>query len=185
MSTGDVMTGNHMTLLFDDSTISEARMHSYMSYTGTAYTCEVGDVDNWSTDSLMFAGISLTRYPYKSYAELLQSPYTATNITVGYDAQEGDKRITVVNHSVVLALAGEDITAGQGVMLSDVANHSSTVTHDGMLSPNDGSTAGEMYATIGIAITNADVPAIHASHSFDENDLDETNHPSFEVLLWR
>ncbi|RLI54725.1 MAG: hypothetical protein DRP09_12135 [Candidatus Thorarchaeota archaeon] len=181
----DIMTGFTSTLVFDDSTITEARMHSYMSYTGTAYTCEVGDYDNWATDSLYFAGISLTRYPYKSYAELLSSPYTATNISVGYDAQEGAKRITVINNTVTTAVPAEDVVAGQQIMMSDEGNHTTTDTHDGMVGVADGSTAAEIAATIGIAMTNSDVPVTHTGHTYDSMDYDETNHPHIEVMLWR
>jgi hypothetical protein len=69
-------------------------------------------------------------------------------------------------------------------MLSDETDHTSYY-HDGMFGVNDGSTAAEMYATVGIARTNADVPASHDTHVFDMDDLDETNHPSLEMLLWR
>lgn len=182
---GDVMTGFTATLLFDDTTITTARMHSYMSYNGTDYTCEVGDYDNWATDSLYFAGISMIRYPYRTYSELLESPYTATNITVGYDAQEGAKRITVINNTVAIGLPAEDVTAGQQIMMADVANHAADDTHDGMLSVADGSTAAEIAATIGVAMTSSDVPGTHTTHTYDMEDYDETNHPHIEVMLWR
>jgi hypothetical protein len=182
---GDVMTGFTATLLFDDTTIDEARMHSYMSYNGTAYTCEVGDYDNWATDSLYFAGISMIRYPYKTYAELLAAPYTAINITVGYDAQEGAKQITVINNTVAIALVAESIVAGQQIMMSDEGNHSATDTHDGMVGLADGATAAEIAATIGVAMTNSTVPGTHTGHTYDMEDYDETNHPHIEMLLWR
>lgn len=182
---GDVMTGFTATLLFDDSTIATARMHSYMSYNGTAYTCEVGDIDNWATDSLYFAGISMIRYPYKTYAELLAAPYTATNITVGYDAQEGAKRITVINNTVAIGVMAETVTAGQQLMFTELANHTATDTHDGMLEPADGATADEIAATIGVAMTNSTVPGTHTGHTYDMEDYDETNHPHIEMLLWR
>jgi hypothetical protein len=185
MSGGEVLLGTQMTLLFDDSSITEARMHQYLSYTNVSATCEVGDIDNWATDSLYFAGISFTRYPYKAYSELLESPYTAEDWTIELDDYEGEKKITVLNQCLCLGLAGEDVTSGQGIMMSDEADHSSD-THDGMFGVNDaGSTAAEMYATIGIARTNSTVPASHDNHSFDKDDLDETAHPSFEMLLWR
>lgn len=181
----DVMTGFTSTLIFDDTTITTARMHSYMSYTGVDYTCEVGDYDNWATDSLYFAGISLIRYPYQSYAELLASPYTATNITVGYDAQEGAKRITVINNTVTEGLPAEDVVAGQQIMMADVANHAADDTHDGMLSPVDATIAAEAAATIGVAMTGGDCPVTHTTHTYDMEDFDETNHPHIEIMLWR
>lgn len=182
---GDVMTGFTTTLLFDDTTITTARMHQVMSYTGVDYTCEVADYDNWATDSLYFAGISMIRYPYQSYAELLASPYTATNITVGYDAQEGAKQITVINNTVAIGLAAETIVAGNQIMQSDLANDDATNTHDGMLGVADGSTAGEIAATIGVAMTGATVPGSHAVHAYDMEDYDELNHPHVELMLWR
>lgn len=184
MSGGEVTLGTQTTLLFDPTTITEARMHQYMSYTGTSATCEVGDVTNWATDSLYFAGVSFTRYPYKSYSELLEAPYTAENWTIPYDAQEGAKSLTVLNNCMILGLAGEDVTSGQGVMLSDEADAGAD-RHDGMFGVNDGTTAAEMYATVGIARTNSDIPGTHTTHVYDKDDLDETNHPHFEILLWR
>jgi hypothetical protein len=147
-------------------------------------------VTNWASDSLYFAGVSFTRWPYLAYAELLSSPYTAEDWTIEYDAQEGEKNITVLNLCVCLGLAAQSITSGQGVMLSDVdeTDHTTT-THDGMFSVNDdGTTPAESYATVGIARTNATVDgtaANHASHVYDKDDMDETNHPSIEILLWR
>lgn len=182
---GDVMTGFTATLLFDDTTITTSRMHSFMSYTGVDYTCEVGDYDNWATDSLYFAGISMIRYPYQSYAELLAAPYTATNITVGYDAQEGAKQITVINNTVAIGLPAETIVAGNQIMQSDLANHAADDTHDGMLGIGDGSTAAEIAATIGVAMTGATVPGSNSGHTYDMEDYDETNHPNVEILLWR
>ena len=185
MSGGEVTLGTQTTLLFDDTTITAARMHQFLSYTGVAYTCEVGDVTNWATDSLYFAGVSFTRWPYEAYAELLRSPYDAENWTIGYDAQEGANNITVLNSCVVLGLAGEDIVSGQGVMLSDEADAGAD-RHDGMFGANDdGTTPAESYATVGIARNNSDVPGTHTTHAFDADDLDETNHPHFEILLWR
>jgi hypothetical protein len=184
MSGGEITLGTQMTLLFDDTTITTARMHTYLSYTGTAFTCEVGDVDDWATDSLYFAGVSFTRWPYKAYSELLEAPYTAEDWSITYDDQEGEQNITVLNQCVCYGLAGEDIVSGQGVMMSDTADHTS-YEHDGMFGVNDASTAAEMYATVGIARTNSDVPASHDTHVFDKDDFDETNHPAFEMLLWR
>lgn len=182
MSGGDIQPGIQMSLLFDDTTITEARLHQYLSYTGVSETCEVGDVTNWASDSLLFAGISMTTYPYKNYSQLLASPYTATDWTIRYNQYPGAKRITVYNHCVVLVAASESVTSGQGVMLSDVAD-ASTDRHDGMLSVNDGSTAGQLHGTIGIARTNATV-GTHAGHTFDAEGF-STLHPSFEALLWR
>lgn len=182
---GDVMTGFTSTLLFDDATIATARMHSYMSYNGTDYTCEVGDYDNWATDSLYFAGISMIRYPYRTYAELLAAPYTATNITVQYDAQEGANRITVINNTVAIALTAETLTAGQQVMMSNEGNHAADDTHDGMVGLADGATAAEIAATIGVAMTGSTVPGTHTTHTYDMEDYDETNHPHIELMLWR
>jgi hypothetical protein len=183
MSGGEVTLGTQTTLLFDPTTIVTARMHQYLSFTGTAYTCEVGDYDNWATDSLFFAGVSFTRWPYEAYAELLRTPYTAENWTIDYDAQEGANNITVLNNCVVLGLAAESVVSGSGVMLSDEGD-SGADRHDGMFGLNDESTAAEMYATVGIARNNATVGS-HATHVFDADDLDETNHPHFEILLWR
>lgn len=182
---GDVSDGIQTTLLFDDSVITTARMHSYMSYNGTSYTCEVGDYDNWATDSLYFAGISFIRYPYESYAELLRDPYAATNINVGFDQYKGAKNITVLNHCIAIGLPAEDLTAGQQVMMSDEANHGAADTHDGMVGLGDGSTAAEIAATIGVARNTVDVPGTHTTHTYDMEDYDETNHPHVEILLWR
>jgi len=182
MSGGEVTLGTQTTLLFDATTITSARMHQYMSFTGVANTCEVGDVTNWATDSLYCAGVSFTRWPYQSYAELLSDPYAAENWTIPYGAQEGANNMTVFNSCVILGLASEDVVSGQGVMLSDVADAGAD-RHDGMFSVNDESTAAEMYATVGVARTNADVPGTHTTHVFDMDDLDETNHPHFEILL--
>jgi hypothetical protein len=182
MSGGEVTLGTQTTLLFDNTTIETARMHQFLSFQATSYTCEVGDVTNWATDSLYFAGVSFTRWPYEAYAELLRTPYDAENWTIGYDAQEGSANITVLNSCVVLGLAGEDIVSGQGVMLSDEAD-AGTDRHDGMFGANDDSTPAEMYATVGVARSNSDIPGTHTTHVFDADDLDETNHPHFEILL--
>lgn len=184
MSGGEVTLGTQTTLLFDPSTITTARMHQFMSYTNVAFTCEVADKDNWASDSLYFAGISFTRWPYEAYAELLRTPYDAANWTIPYDAQEGANNITVLNNCVALGLAGQSVTSGQGVMQSDEAD-SGTDLHDGMFGVNDETTPAEMYATIGVARNNATVPGTHTTHVFDADDLDETNHPHFEILLWR
>lgn len=180
----DVIGGTSRVLQFDDTTITTARMHQYMSHTAVDHTCEVGDYDNWATDSLSFAGISMIRYPYQTYSELLSSPYGATNLTIALDAQEGGKNITVMTKCGVIVLAGETITCGQTVMQCDLANHDATNTHDGMVSADDGSTAAEMYAIIGIAQTGGTM-VTGATHTFDMEDYDETNHPAIEVLLWR
>lgn len=183
---GTVSGGAQNALIFDDSN-GDLLLHRYLSYTGVSRTCELGDYDDWATDSLLFAGVSFIASPYKAYAELLESPYTAEDWTIPYDDQPGSfsTLVTVENMTVTLGLAGEDITSGQGVMLCDVADHTS-YTHDGMFSPNDaGSTAAEMYATVGIARTNVDVPTSHDDHDFDKDDFDETAHPRLEILLWR
>lgn len=200
MSGGEVTLGTQTVLLFDNTTITEARMHSYMSFTSTDYTCEVGDVTNHATDILAFAGISFNRYPYKPMSMEVSTAYLPTSLNVEYDAQHGGKNITVLNQCVAIGIAGPDngITAGQRVALTNQANHSTTDTHDGMLGPAFAVPASDTYNTaamslalgaIGIARTGATVDATasnHAGHTWDMEDNEAAGlHPAFEVLLWR
>jgi hypothetical protein len=193
MSQGGTVSGSAQNTLIFDNSNGDLLLHRYLSYTGVSRTCELGDYDDWATDSLLFAGVSFIRSPYQSYAELLSSPYAAEDWTIPYNDQPAgfSTLVTVENLTVTLGLPAESVTSGQGVMLADVADHvtGDNETHDGMFSPNDaGSTAAESYATVGIARTNATVDgtaANHADHTVDKDDLIQDYHAAIEILLWR
>lgn len=178
------MLGTQTSLAFDGTTIEEARMMQVMVYTGVDKTCEVFDVDDHATDSLMFAGVAMIRAPYKTLGELVEARYAPTDTTIAYTTDETQgSGITVYNNCIVQVLPAETITSGQQIMATNVANHDTTHTHDGMVSPIDATTLGEVAAVIGIARTGG-VASATVTHSFDSNDMDETNHPAIDSLLW-
>ena len=185
MSGGDVMLGTQTSLAFDPTTITEARMMQVMSFTDVDKTCEVADFDNWATDSIKFAGISMIRAPYKTLGELIESRYAPEDWTIAYTTDETQgSGITVYNSCIVQVLPAETITAGQQIMFANVANHDTTHTHDGMISPVDATALAEVAAVIGISRTGGTASA-EVTHSFDSNDMDESNHPVIDSLLWR
>jgi len=178
------MLGIQTSLAFDATTIVEARMMQVMSYTGVDKTCEVADYDNWASDALMFAGVAMIRAPYKTLGELMDSRYAPEDWTIEYTTDETQgSGITVYNHCIVHVLPAETITSGQQIMFTDVANHDTTHTHDGMVSPFDAAEIDEVAAVIGIARTGG-IASAEVTHSFDSNDRDEANHPAIDSLLW-
>lgn len=185
MSGGDITLGTQTSLAFDATTIEEARMMQVMSFTGVDKTCEVADYDNWATDSLMFAGVSAIRAPYKALGELVEARYAPVDTTIAYAVDETQgSGITVYNNCIVQVLPAETITSGQQIMFTDVANHSASHTHDGMVSPSDATQIDEVAAVIGIARTGGVASSV-TTHVFDSNDMDEANHPAIDSLLWR
>lgn len=184
-------------LTFDHTTFTTHHRNLALGYVTSAdQTCTTFDASAWAVaNSIQFAGIALIDIPYVSIADVQTSSWASTDYSSQYATQPGPHKweVTVLHRVRTDAIADETISPGDPVMMSDVADHVTTLLeeHNGMLGVANTATADEMYSCIGIAETGATVDVTAANHDVHEAvwdaDLGEFTaiHPLFWVQLWR
>lgn len=183
--------GHSYQLTFDNTTFTSHRRNHGLGYVTTAdRTCTTFDASAWAVaNAVQFAGIALLDLPHTYITDALSGPWESERYTPSYDAQPAAHRweMTVLHRCRTDAIAAEDITAGDLIMMTDEGD-GTTYTHDGMFSPAVTTQANEMYSAIGIAETAADVAASHDTHddTWNQNTGEYTaEHPLFWINLWK